>query len=705
MLDERYGEGDRTTLRSGELRTGRAPSDRPEPRAPKRDSTPPPKNVLIVDDDADFLDLVLPLLRKRGHTVTVARSGASAKRLAERTDFDVIAVDGVLPDTDGIEWVGELRKNGGEMPIVFMSAFSGMLDSVRRARAQLRVARVVEKPIDSVTFCWQLEHSAEAERPSFPPEAPLPADDALAAARLDYMRSLPGKLQDLADRVRGARNAGDSFLIGEIRTRAHKLRGSAGCYVFHVVGRAAAAIEEAALSMASADGASSDAWDRIDRALAKASALTERIVNDGARRSMPLGVAGARILIVDGDPLLLGAIGDAAEEQLVEVVRATSADAPTVARLAPPDAVIVPVGEDGLDAAVALHARLVEVGGCARASFGFVSPQSSVAQRIALARLGRSLHLAPGMEAEAVALAIRQLLVMSGGVRQSGLVVTRRPEIASRVRRILAESGHGTTVVGDPDDFVGALESARPDVVVLDVESGGLDLGSLMRSDPQWQNVPAIVFSEDDRGEQRMRALRAGADDLVSYDVGDDELTLRIQCRLDRMRLLRERFDKDALTDLPLRRPFLEHLSRSMAECRRHGRPLSLALLDVDLFKKINDVHGHQIADRVLATLGRLLCSRFRAEDLRGRWGGDEFVVAFPGETSEALVGALSSSLRGFGALPFRGKAGAEFRVTFSAGIASYPADGSSTRELLDAADRRLYHAKREGRARVVGSG
>src|SRR5262249_30135305 len=130
---------------------------------------------------------------------------------------------------------------------------------------------------------------------------------------------------------------------------------------------------------------------------------------------------------------------------------------------------------------------------------------------------------------------------------------------------------------------------------------------------------------------------------------------------------------------------------------------LTVALLDVDLFKLVNDRHGHLAGDRVLSSLARMLSARLRAEDLRGRWGGEEVVLAFPGEARE-VHRTLSEVLMDFGAFSFRGARGHPFSVTFSAGTATSPADGASVQALLGAADRRLYVAKNAGRARIVSS-
>jgi diguanylate cyclase (GGDEF)-like protein len=129
---------------------------------------------------------------------------------------------------------------------------------------------------------------------------------------------------------------------------------------------------------------------------------------------------------------------------------------------------------------------------------------------------------------------------------------------------------------------------------------------------------------------------------------------------------------------------------------------LSLALIDIDRFKVVNDSYGHLVGDHVLMSLGRLLGARFRLEDLRGRFGGEEFVIVFPAANAATAAGVLSRVLDEFRALPFRSDRGERFFVTFSAGVASFPQDGGTVDALLRAADRRLYQAKRSGRSHVV---
>jgi diguanylate cyclase (GGDEF)-like protein len=176
----------------------------------------------------------------------------------------------------------------------------------------------------------------------------------------------------------------------------------------------------------------------------------------------------------------------------------------------------------------------------------------------------------------------------------------------------------------------------------------------------------------------------------------------RVRVRLDRRRLLREMTERDPLTRCMSRRALIDALASRLSEARRHGRPLSLSLLDVDRFKRVNDAYGHLVGDQVLLALGRLLNERFRLEDLRGRWGGEEFVIVFPNESASTAASVLARVLDEFRSLRFRSEHGERFSVTFSAGVASFPSDGSSVDALIGAADRRLYEAKEGGRGKVV---
>jgi diguanylate cyclase (GGDEF)-like protein len=158
----------------------------------------------------------------------------------------------------------------------------------------------------------------------------------------------------------------------------------------------------------------------------------------------------------------------------------------------------------------------------------------------------------------------------------------------------------------------------------------------------------------------------------------------------------------DGLTQTYNKRYLLEFLDREMARCGRHGRPLSVLLLDIDHFKKINDGFGHLAGDYVLRELAQQVKTRIRREECFARYGGEEFVLVLP-ETGHDNTVYLAEKLRKMveaHRFSFEGK---EIKVTFSGGVADMQPEHQNPLSFLNAADARLYEAKRAGRNRIAG--
>jgi diguanylate cyclase (GGDEF)-like protein len=152
----------------------------------------------------------------------------------------------------------------------------------------------------------------------------------------------------------------------------------------------------------------------------------------------------------------------------------------------------------------------------------------------------------------------------------------------------------------------------------------------------------------------------------------------------------------DSLTGLANRRCFLERLNTEIARSRRAGYTLSVALLDLDGFKAVNDAFGHIVGDDVLREVAQALGRTARESDLVARFGGDEFVLLFP-ESTQAGVHRVLRDLR-LPAIPVLGRGGPA-SVGFSWGAATWPDDGSDPAALLQAADTRLYAMKQARRS------
>src|SRR5439155_4071661 len=157
----------------------------------------------------------------------------------------------------------------------------------------------------------------------------------------------------------------------------------------------------------------------------------------------------------------------------------------------------------------------------------------------------------------------------------------------------------------------------------------------------------------------------------------------------------------DGLTKLYNHRHFQDELARAFEESQRYQRPLSLAIVDLDFFKKINDTHGHAVGDEVLKAVSRIFQESIRSTDLAARYGGEEFTVMMPEtEIDDALT--FAEKIRSMvESSPIATQAGL-LQATVSIGVATVPQSKIHTaKELIVAADNALYRAKKSGRNQV----
>jgi diguanylate cyclase (GGDEF)-like protein len=214
--------------------------------------------------------------------------------------------------------------------------------------------------------------------------------------------------------------------------------------------------------------------------------------------------------------------------------------------------------------------------------------------------------------------------------------------------------------------------------------------------------------------DSRIKGLDLGAHDYVAKPFETAELVARIRAALRVKRLQDELKDanrklerlatSDPLTDLPNRRTFDEQFFLAIERSRRSGEPVSVMMIDLDHFKRINDELGHQVGDDALRQIGRLLLGRRRVTDLIGRYGGEEFVWVLPGAQRDAALEVGEWLRRAVEAMTISA-GGDPRRLTVSIGVTTFnPAEHGplGTASVLEVADRALLEAKSTGRNRVM---
>ena len=335
-----------------------------------------------------------------------------------------------------------------------------------------------------------------------------------------------------------------------------------------------------------------------------------------------------------------------------------------------------------------------------------VAEGEQFSERVEAARLGaRGFLQKPVRPAQAIDL-LRDSLIMSRSERATIVVVDDDVHLLAQVELLLRPLGARVVTVTEPLRVLGVLAEAAPDLVIMDMDMpqlNGIELCRVMRNDPRWAAVSVLFLTDPVEPATVTRMFEVGADDFVVKPVLGPELVARVRNRIERTRILRRAADVDSLTGVATRRRGIEVLERLFRLAHRQRQPISFAAIDLDNFKDVNDRFGHLVGDGVLRRVAAILANCFRGEDVVARWGGEEFVVAMYSMPSDAAVHRLNQALAKLRAERFE-SGDATFSVTFSAGVAEFPTDGSDWTSLYRLADERLTEAKTAGRNRVVRS-
>ena len=176
-----------------------------------------------------------------------------------------------------------------------------------------------------------------------------------------------------------------------------------------------------------------------------------------------------------------------------------------------------------------------------------------------------------------------------------------------------------------------------------------------------------------------------------------------LEAEIERLRIYKDYAYTDALTEIPNRRFYYERLLQEIARARRSGSPLTLALVDLDLFKEINDEVGHRGGDQVLKFFSQFMRVNLRQEDIVCRIGGDEFAIILPDTSAEQAAMFFDRIRNKLDQIEISIDGRARLTLSFSCGLAPFKAE-YLPEDLIEEADHSLYSAKARGRNRVVAA-
>ena len=523
----------------------------------------------------------------------------------------------------------------------------------------------------------------------------------LAVLRDNFVQELPQRLSRVAALKPPAAGPWGDGVAAELRLLAHSIKGSAGTFGFTELSARAARLERLiAQALALSGSASTDqrqtirdaadaltAAGRVDASTPQVAAprrpgratKTLYLLDENAERSAalieqlrhygyhPEGFATAEALMIataELEPVVVLIDGSSEEtpERAIMAVRALNAD-----RDQPIPTVLLAGSGD-------MEARLAAV----RAGIDIFLPWPAETSEL----IGRLDHLA----------------TLDDNAPYQVLVLSADPVEASRTVALLESADMRVRVAPAALRILEALADFPPDMLLMDAalpDCSGMELRAVIQQCPAWSNLPILFLASAAEVERQLASGHAGADDFLAKPVPANRLRAAVAARAERRRTLRTLIAQDPLTGLLTHRAFDRRIEAEVSRAARIDRPLTLAILDIDRFRALNQRHGYPVGDGVLRGLALLLRRRLRRSDFVGRFGGDRIAILLP-ETGPDMAEELFDRIRIAFAGMSHGGARVNVRASFSTGIAAARSDRTAA-ELVRAAELTLLDAKQGG--------
>ncbi len=333
----------------------------------------------------------------------------------------------------------------------------------------------------------------------------------------------------------------------------------------------------------------------------------------------------------------------------------------------------------------------------------FVSQRSDFEARLWALRAGGRAYLTKPSDVDALVGVLDTLTGAFVPEPYRVLILDDSHLMSSLYAAMLEEAGMLTMSLSNPAEVMVALNEFQPDLLLLDMYMPictGPEIAAIIRQQAEFVSLPIVFLSGEQDRDHQLAALDQGGDDFLTKPITAPQLVSAVTSRARRGRAMRAQLTRDGLTGLFTHASIKEQLVREIMRAQRYDQILSVAMIDIDHFKQINDQYGHAAGDRVLKSLARLLHQRLRITDTIGRYGGEEFMIIFPQTDAPTALRVLDDARVRFAMIghQFGEK---EVTITFSGGIAALQR-GDDPRALLAIADDALYMAKRAGRNQII---
>ncbi len=530
--------------------------------------------------------------------------------------------------------------------------------------------------------------------------------------RADYRAHLPeqlAQLEKLSDDL--AEGKTRKATLEELHHRLHKLAGAGGTFGLNTLSSRALSLEQQVKDWLSGtvDAVDAAMW----RSFARNVARLDELVTEPEHQAMAILPAveeepceqSVQIWLVEDDPLIAQELVQQLEsfnyevryfQRISDAEEAAYTDCPNILIM---DVMFEQAGENATEV-MPLYPKLKNIG----CPLLFISSSDDFQSRVRASRLGAEGYFLKPLDVPRLINRLAEISERQKVPPQRVLVVDDDTDLAEHYRLVLLSAGMEVEVLSRPEQIIDRLEAFRPELVLMDLympDYPGQELAGVIRQYDNWASLPIVYLSAETDLEVQIQAVGRGADDFLTKPISDAQLVAAVRVRIERARQLSAQISRDSLTGLLKHAAIKEMVDIEVARSQRKGTSITVAMLDIDHFKTVNDTYGHAVGDLVISSVAMLLRQRLRRSDIIGRYGGEEFAVILPECSVEDAYRLLEDIRLSFSTVHFNHE-GQEFTCTLSAGLASskkLPDHGGA--KLLVAADEALYVAKRGGRNQV----
>ncbi len=292
------------------------------------------------------------------------------------------------------------------------------------------------------------------------------------------------------------------------------------------------------------------------------------------------------------------------------------------------------------------------------------------------------------------------------------LVVDDEDDILSLMKEFLEGNNFRTICSGNPKKALNLIERDNIDLVIADLKMPGMDGIELTREIHKINSeIPVIIMTGYASIESAVESIKAGATDFITKPFKFNHTLFVINKTLETKRLsilakksnyYKKLSNIDELTRIYNLRYLKKYFSEQIKEHNRIDNQLSFMMADIDDFKRVNDIFGHQTGDIVLKNIATILKKSVRTCDFLSRYGGEEFAIILPETDKSAALKVGLRILSEISNFKFKSKSGKDVgNITITIGLATYPVDGKSPEKLIESADMSLYKGKSKGKNKI----